>query len=184
MYDELYAAWQVEIEYEQLGRLPQDFYVRLTQYLTRLRDDQLSEKKSVEAKLMARELLNVQRMVRDLLQTRYKKIMKSLVAGSKISLESLTMEETSLYNGVLSPAVAYNRFMQSLLGGQPCQIEGEPVVMHKRVTLRFLKQVPQIIGADMKSYGPFMVEDVASVPIENAKIFVKQGLAKPIELPC
>lgn len=181
MYNELYAAWQVEIEYDQLSSLPQDFYVRLANYLKKLRDDQLSEKRTVEAKLMARELLNVQRMIRDLLQLRYKKIMKSLVTGRSVPSESLTVEETSLYNGVLPPAVAYNSFIQSLLGGHTPQCEEAPMV-HRRVTLRFLKQVPQIIGADLKSYGPFMVEDVASIPIENAKILVKQGLAKPIEL--
>jgi len=34
----------------------------------------------------------------------------------------------------------------------------------------------------MKTYGPFMVEDVASVPLENAKILVKQGLAEVVEV--
>ena len=52
----------------------------------------------------------------------------------------------------------------------------------RRVTVRFLKPVPSIIGADMKSYGPFLVEDVASVPELNARILVKQGLAKLVEL--
>ncbi len=38
------------------------------------------------------------------------------------------------------------------------------------------------MGADMKSYGPFLVEDVASLPVENAKILVKQGLAVQVEV--
>jgi DNA replication initiation complex subunit (GINS family) len=33
----------------------------------------------------------------------------------------------------------------------------------------------------MKTYGPFLVEDVASVPVENAKILIKQGLAELVE---
>ena len=52
---------------------------------------------------------------------------------------------------------------------------------HKRAVLRFLKDVPAIIGADMKTYGPFKVEDVASLPIENAKVLIKQGLAEKVE---
>jgi DNA replication initiation complex subunit (GINS family) len=48
--------------------------------------------------------------------------------------------------------------------------------------LRFVKAVPAVVGVDMKTYGPFMVEDVASVPVENAKILVKQGLAEKVEL--
>ena len=54
---------------------------------------------------------------------------------------------------------------------------------HKRVTMRFLKIVPAIVGSDMKTYGSFMVEDVASVPESNAKILVRQGLAKLVEIP-
>jgi len=33
----------------------------------------------------------------------------------------------------------------------------------------------------MKLYGPFVPEDVASLPSENAKILIKQGLAQRIE---
>jgi DNA replication initiation complex subunit (GINS family) len=34
----------------------------------------------------------------------------------------------------------------------------------------------------MKTYGPFMVEDVASVPVENARILIKQGLAEMVDV--
>jgi DNA replication initiation complex subunit (GINS family) len=54
--------------------------------------------------------------------------------------------------------------------------------VHRRVVLRFVKPVPAVIGADMKTYGPFLVEDVASLPVENAKILVKQGFAQMVEV--
>jgi DNA replication initiation complex subunit (GINS family) len=38
------------------------------------------------------------------------------------------------------------------------------------------------MGADMKSYGPFVAEDVASLPPQNAQILVKQGLAVLVEV--
>jgi DNA replication initiation complex subunit (GINS family) len=53
---------------------------------------------------------------------------------------------------------------------------------HKRLTIRFLKSIPAIMGADMKSYGPFVAEDVASLPASNAQVLVKQGLAVLIEV--
>ena len=55
-------------------------------------------------------------------------------------------------------------------------------IPHKRVALRFIKAIPGVIGSDMKTYGPFMAEDIASLPIENAKILVKQGLAEVVEV--
>ena len=57
-----------------------------------------------------------------------------------------------------------------------------PLQTHKRSTIRFLKNIPAIMGADMKSYGPFVAEDVASLPPQNAQILVKQGLAVLVEV--
>ncbi len=48
--------------------------------------------------------------------------------------------------------------------------------------LRFLKETPVIVGADMKTYGPFQPEDVASVPAENAKVLTRQGIAVEVEV--
>ncbi len=52
----------------------------------------------------------------------------------------------------------------------------------RRVVVRFLKDVPAIVGADLKTYGPFKSEDVASIPVENAKVLIRQGLAIEVEM--
>ncbi len=52
----------------------------------------------------------------------------------------------------------------------------------KRVLLRVLKDIPALIGSDMISYGPFLVEDIASLPLENAELLEKQGLGKLVKL--
>ncbi len=62
------------------------------------------------------------------------------------------------------------------------EIKPQVHVTHKRLTLRFTKNIPAIMGADMKSYGPFAADDVASLPALNAQILVKQGLAVLIEV--
>jgi DNA replication factor GINS len=50
------------------------------------------------------------------------------------------------------------------------------------MVVRLLKEIPEIVGADMKTYGPFKPEDVATVPKENAKTLIKQGLAVEVEI--
>jgi DNA replication factor GINS len=35
----------------------------------------------------------------------------------------------------------------------------------------------QFIGVDMNKYGPFQVEDVASLPFENARSMIETGVA-------
>jgi DNA replication factor GINS len=51
----------------------------------------------------------------------------------------------------------------------------------KGMVVRFLKEVPEIVGADMKTYGPFKAEDVATLPVENAKALIKQEVAVEVE---
>lgn len=182
MYDELYAAWRVEIENAELGSLSSDFYARVADYLRKIKEEnRMLDKKTVKASLLEREMANAKLIVQELIWARYRKLVRKTVWGQKVPEGSLAAEEAKLCSGIVPSADAFNRFAKNLLQGQAAKVEVETVV-HKRVTLRFIKEVPSIIGADMKTYGPFMVEDVASVPVENAKILVKQRLAEPVEV--
>lgn len=192
MYDELYAAWRLEIENAELGSLPSDFYARVAEYLRRIKEENhMQEQKTLKTALLQREKANVARMTHELIAARYRKLAKMIVAGKTPPMDSLALEEQQLCTGIVPSAEAFSQFAAGLLEGKlfvinvaptASQSAPEPPLVHKRVTLRFLKPVPSIIGSDMKSYGPFLVEDVASVPIANAKILVKQGLAKQIDL--
>ncbi len=190
MYDELYGAWRVEVENPELSRLTSDFYIRTAAYLKRIKEEsRLLEQKTVKSTLLEHELENAQRIVYELVWIRYRKLVKRIVEGQKVPMDLLAAEEEKLCGGVMPSAEAYSNFAKSLLLGQVTKVEiadaPAPVtaVQRKRVTLRFIKQVPSIIGSDMKTYGPFQVEDVASVPAENAKILIKKQLAEAIEVP-
>ncbi len=107
----------------------------------------------------------------------------------EIQIDSLTTEEKDLFNSIAPSTETFNKLLKNISEGKvtnnsPLQTlkQVEPPVAHKRLTVRFLKPLPSIIGVDMKSYGPFLVEDVASVPTENAKALIKQGLAKAVDL--
>ena len=188
MYDELYASWRMEIENGDLGSLPADFYVRAADYLRQIiEENKMIDKKSLKTNLLEHELKNAQRMAQELISARYRKILKMFLTGHKVMIESLANEEVQLYSGVSPSTSAYSKFVEGIVQGKLVKLEIEvtpqtPEVVRSRVTLRFIKPVPSIIGSDMKTYGPFLVEDVASVPVENGKILVKQGLAKVIDL--
>ncbi len=191
MYSELYAAWKAEMENPALQPLTTDFYARVSSYLQKIRArNQDVDRNSVESALLDREQRNVNRMVRELLRTRYKKLLKTLKGGQKLLPEILANEEAELFNGLLPFAEAYRNFARGLMRGQPQKTRTEPTAAkeqtaepsHKRVAVRFVKAIPAIVGSDMLTYGPFQPEDVASVPAENAKMLVKQGLAQNIEV--
>jgi DNA replication initiation complex subunit (GINS family) len=181
MYNELYSAWQREIEKASLGGLPTDFYVRIADYQRHIKEEsRMLDKKSVKVNLIDRETQNVKRMLKELLWVRYKKLVRTITQNQTLPSELLTVEEAKMCESFVIFSGMYQKFAESLLQGQTVKMEAE--ANHKRLTLRFTKSTPAIIGLDMKTYGPFMVEDVASLPVENAKIFVKQGLAVPVEV--
>jgi len=180
MYDELNEIWKRELESDELERLSPDFYSRIADYLRRLKEDsRMLDKRTVKATLLEKEMQNVKRMVHDLIRTRYKKMVRKATKGEKIQSNVLTVEEEKIHVGFSSFAETYWSFAKNILRGYVPKADVGPE--HKRAVLRFLKAVPAIIGADMKTYGPFKVEDVASLPVENAKVLIKQGLAEKVE---
>jgi DNA replication factor GINS len=205
MYDQLYAAWKREIEDPTLGGLAPDFYIKLTEYLAHIKEDKGAiDKKSVKVALLEHEAHNVERMLQELLDIRYKKILKTITRLHRAPIELLTNEEAKIAQSAVCFENSYDQFVKNILEGQqtpitvtitqqansPLQIlqtqkqEIKPQVhvIQKRLTLRFVKNIPAIMGADMKSYGPFVAEDVASLPALNAQILVKQGLAVLVDV--
>lgn len=195
MYKELYAAWQREIDDPTLGALALDFYSKISEYLRRIKDeDKVLDKKSAKMNLLEHEAQNVERMLDQLLEVRYRKLVKTVTRSQKLPIELLTVEEASMCETFADFTKSYRKFSEDLKQGQ---LTVEPIKvavkfeanttapahqLHKRSTIRFLKNIPAIMGADMKSYGPFVAEDVASLPPQNAQILVKQGLAVLVEV--
>ncbi|MCJ7560329.1 hypothetical protein MUO79_06885, partial [Candidatus Bathyarchaeota archaeon] len=94
MYDELYAAWRLEIENTALGSLPPDFYVRIADYLRRIKEEtRMLDKKTVKANLLEHEMHHVKRMLKELVWVRYKKLIKLITESQKVPSDLLTVEE-------------------------------------------------------------------------------------------
>jgi DNA replication factor GINS len=195
MYNELYAAWQREIDDPTLGALSKDFYVKIAEYLRHFKEgEKIIDKKSVKMNLLEHEAMNVERMLKELLEARYRKIIKTLTKSQKSLSELLTAEEAIMCETFADFTKVYQNFANDLMQGEIKQIaesdkapikvvvKTETTPIPKRSTIRFLKSIPAIMGADMKSYGPFAAEDVASLPPQNAQILVKQGLAVLVEV--
>ena len=180
MYDELYEVWTQERETTEMQALAKDFYVKLAGYIKKMKEEsRMLDEKTVRAKLLRRESASVTKMARELIELRREKALKKVVDGEPVAKEALTSEEEKLLDEVSPSLEGFNTLLKGIVGGRTPRIE----VKEKPGTmiLRFVKEIPAIIGADMKTYGPFRPEDIASLPIENAKIFVKQDVAVEVE---
>ncbi|HML03227.1 MAG TPA: hypothetical protein VK487_07630 [Candidatus Bathyarchaeia archaeon] len=182
MYDEVYDAWKKEQESAELQPLAKDFYARLAGYIKRIREEtKMLDERTAKARLIKHELRNARRLIKSLFQLRYKKIFRAATARETIPIEVLTEEEEKLCGKMLPLAESYQEFLQSVLLGRLISSE-ETKEKPKRMLVRFLRDIPAIIGADMKAYGPFKIEDVGTVPAENASVLVKQGIAARVEV--
>jgi DNA replication initiation complex subunit (GINS family) len=153
----------------------------MADYLRRIKEEnRMLDKKTVKANLVEHELRHAKRMLRELIWARYRKLIRIIAENQKVPSDLLAVEEAKMCESFLAFTEAYQRFAKNLLQGQALKAGVEKA--HRRVALRFVKPIPAVIGADMKTYGPFAVEDVASLPVENAKVLVKQGLAVLVEV--
>jgi DNA replication factor GINS len=180
LYDELYEAWKKEKENVEIQRLPKNFYAKIADYVKKIREERrMLDKKTTKAKLLNREFKSVKNMAEELIRLRYDKALKKSLARETVPREVLTEEEEKLYGEILPLAEAYQAFLKDILQGRLSRIEKEE--KPKKMLLRFVQEIPAIVGSDMKTYGPFEPEDIATLPSENARILIKQGVAVEVE---
>src|ERR1035437_10159336 len=118
MYNELYAAWQREIDDLTLGGLPHDFYAKIAEYLRRIKEeDKVLDKKSVKINLLEHEAQNVERMLEELLGARYRKIIKTVTKTQKLPSELLTFEEAKMCETFADFTKSYHQFSDDLMLG-------------------------------------------------------------------
>ena len=181
MYSKLYEIWKQELEDPELVKLPPDFYAEIVQYVKKIKEEsRMLDKRTVKANLLRKETQHMRRMVTELMIVRYRKVVNKAARGEAAPRELLTAEEEKTYAKISPLSETTSGLASEILHGH------EPKTMsdlrRRRIALRFLNDVPAIIGADMKTYGPFKTEDVASLPLENARILVKQNLAHKVEI--
>jgi len=180
LYDELYEAWKKEKENVEIQRLPKNFYAKIAEYVKKIREERrMLDKKTTKAKLLNREFKSVKNMAEELVRLRYDKALKKSLARETVPREVLTEEEEKLYGEILPLTEAYQAFLKDILQGRLSRIEKEE--KPKKMLLRFVQEIPAIVGSDMKTYGPFEPEDIATLPSENARILIKQGVAVEVE---
>jgi len=181
VYDELYEVWMKEKEISEIQALPKNFYAKIAYYIKKMKEEnRMLDRKTTKAKLLDREFKNVKIMVAELFQIRYKKLREKALARETVARTVLTKEEEKLCREVLSLTEAYQAFSKDVLLGQLASIEKG--AKQSIVVLRFIQETPALIGSDMKTYGPFEPEDIATLPPENARILIKQGVAVEVHV--
>ena len=181
MYNKLYEAWRKEKEASTLQPLPKDFYRKIAEYVKKIREEsRMIDNKTIKGKLSKIEYENVKKMIDELLTLRLGKILSCLSSGKEIPKNCLAREEEKISEKTISITEYFRELAKNLLHGKVSRDTSKKE--RRKVVVRFLKEVPAIVGVDLRTYGPFKSEDVASLPTENARVLIRQGLAVEVEL--
>lgn len=165
-----------ETENDSLLEIDPNFYRNLSDFIGNLRKQEFD---GVENKIKDTLLEMVIELTSLLLHIRLDKIPKSedleigyLLDEEKYILDSQE-DQTERIEMILSATInGKSKFLESLAQNHKT----------KTVVIRFLKEVDEIVGADLEKYGPFKTEDIATIPYENAQALIAKNVAVKVHL--
>ncbi len=164
----------LETENDSILEIDPNFYRNLSDFIGNLRKQEFDgvENKIKNALIeMATELTSL------LIHIRLDKISKSsdlettyLLDEEKFILDSQE-EQRERIEMILSATInGKSKFLESLAQNHKT----------KKIAIRFLKEVDEIVGADLEKYGPFKSEDIATIPYENAQALIIKNAATKV----
>ncbi len=187
-------AWEEENESEELRNLEDLRLSEMISYLSKLRLSlaETPAENQLQAELFTQEALNLEYMLKDLLILRREKILTSVLVRKK-PLGIMVLAEEEFYNRILRGIDGHLEFIENSVVGTPISTtkrrkktksskSGKTKSDTKAssdieyIVVRFLRSVEEaFMGIDEVTYGPFQKEDVATIPTDNARIWLSDG---------
>jgi len=182
--ERLKQALESEEASEELTAIPADTYVRLSSYAQKLRVTTGSSSDDLPGRLARKQLWLIEAMTRRLLQVRLSKARSKGThedAQAARPSKNLLPEERFVDDMLQQSVKKEERFLKAVVDGQPSFFTlVQRRETQRMTTVRISKRVGEIMGADLKRYGPFEVNDVARIPMGNAQVMVASSQAVPI----
>jgi len=90
----------------------------------------------------------------------------------------LTDEEKFIFEEERKVSQRKELIIQSLIDGNVNNLDMiSRIIRSKMIIIRFLESTDQFMGVDMAKYGPFIKEDIAILPFENARSLIERKIA-------
>jgi DNA replication initiation complex subunit (GINS family) len=178
-----------EISTESLQNLPVNIYHEVTARIETLKG---ASKEFAEGQIANAQINLLFNAIKLLFEARYAKIEASRTAafreGQKnesevIDYSNMTREEKFVLDGSLETEERIEMILSTILAGRPIVLNKiSNMLGHKRVPVRFIKPIDRFMGIDMVTYGPYVEEDIALLPSENARALTQNGFAEEIQI--
>ncbi len=170
----LYTILLRETENDSVQEVNADLYTSISEFVGQLKSEGYD---GVEAKVKESLINMVSEMTNLLLKIRLQKAVKS----NKLDYTNLLDEEKFILDAQDEMLERREMILSGALNGKSKLLES--IAQNhktKSTVVRFLKEMDQMVGADMEKYGPFKVEDVATIPNDNAQALIAKKIAAKI----
>lgn len=176
-FEDVKRVWIGEKTSRDITDLPVDFYQNVARYVAEL-NIEFKRGEQLRQELLREELRNVLQIIQEIHLLRVLKAMDqvgrghlpaSSLDGERRAFDGVRQILDKLYTEQIRPAIS-----------------GKAAIVAPREktneTLIFLTDIPQIIGDDIKQYGPFKKGEVAFLPKRSAELLIKKGTAQKFEV--
>ncbi len=171
--DKLNRLLEDEDRAKDLLKINPDTYKEVTALIKTIRSESSEKERSLISELSLAERNLLSNLSRRLMQLRISKFRDDPDCDET----SLTPEERYAVEPIVQSRKRTERIYQAILNGQSAELERvSDAVKQKYVFVRFVQPYSAISGTDLAAYGPFEPEDVAILPIENAKSLARNGI--------
>ncbi len=176
LYTALLERWKKERDSPDLLPLRDSFLQNIRDYVEQvLEQSRGDDTPDIQRRLYETELANLQFMMKNLLKIRVQKILTQLV-DHNLNYDNLTRSEHRFADQIARNLRSVLMPADDLFA--PLETNGTSQLL----LVRFLEEHPQLVGVDLKTYGPFKADDLVALPAENARLIIRKNQAEPVEL--
>jgi DNA replication factor GINS len=153
---------------ERLSQIPSDFYEKARAYLEqkkKLAERQKDRNTNIEVR-------NIEGLLEDIYNRRETKLLNYAILTIRTGLppQNLIDEEKPLFEALVDTlSKQRERVLNMIFKKSKEKVEFN--------TVKFLEDVEEFIGIDLKKYGPFKEGDVSKIPKDNAELLEKMKKA-------
>ena len=163
-----------ETENDSILEINPNFYRNLADFIGNLRKQEFD---GIENKIKNTMIEMVTELTSLLIQIRLDKISKT----SDLEISYLLDEEKFILDSQEDQIERIEMIISATINGKSKFLESlAQNHKTKKIVIRFLNEVDEIVGADLEKYGPFKTEDIATIPYENAQALIPKNVATKV----
>ena len=172
----LHVIVMQEFQSEDIQELNSDFFRNLSSFIGKLKNEEYD---GIDKKAKNQIISTTTSLTELLINKRLEKISTL----SELSHSTLTDEEKFVIDSNDEMNERKNMIISGIVNGKSKFLEITSTKHKtKSVTVRFVKEFDEIVGADLEKYGPFKPEDIATIPNENAQALISNGIALKVRI--